>query len=122
RGWLFGVTCHDTRGAIALATAAWANLFSRCAAIRTSTSGLTLVSAAKMSKLQGEAPAPPWHRSKFIRLHVDGARRKDSPSALRTPVCHRVHALPHDPWTCGVNIGYVMAGPMFLAPIVNKFA
>ena len=33
RGWLFGVTYHNMRGAIASATAAWANLFSRCAAI-----------------------------------------------------------------------------------------
>ena len=33
RGWLFGVTYYNMRGAIASATAAWANLFSRCAAI-----------------------------------------------------------------------------------------
>src|SRR5215471_1162277 len=37
RGWLFGVTYHNMRGAIASATAAWANLFSRCAAIHAST-------------------------------------------------------------------------------------
>ena len=33
RGQLFGVTYQNTRGAIASATEAWANLFSRCAAI-----------------------------------------------------------------------------------------
>src|SRR5262245_18886163 len=47
RGWLFGVTYHNMRGAIASATAAWANLFSRCAAIHASTSGLTLVPRRK---------------------------------------------------------------------------
>ena len=47
RGWLFGVTYHSMRGAIASATAAWANLFSRCAAIQTPISGLTFGSPAK---------------------------------------------------------------------------
>src|SRR6516225_5992893 len=47
RGWLFGVTYHNMRGAIASATAAWANLSSRCAAIHASTSGLTLVPRRK---------------------------------------------------------------------------
>jgi hypothetical protein len=40
RGWLFGVTYHNTRGAIASATAAWAILLDRSAVI------------GKMSKLQ----------------------------------------------------------------------
>jgi hypothetical protein len=31
RGWFFGVTYHNTRGAKALATAAWAILLDRCA-------------------------------------------------------------------------------------------
>src|SRR5215469_7403917 len=63
RGWLFGVTYHNMRGAIASATAAWANLFSRCAAIHASTSGLTLVPWRKMSKHQsaaGDARATMW--------------------------------------------------------------
>jgi len=47
RGWLFPVTYHNMRGAIASATAARANLFSRCAAIHTSISGLTLVPPRK---------------------------------------------------------------------------
>src|SRR5262245_22891491 len=34
RGWLFGVTYHNTRGAIASATAAWAILFDRSAVAR----------------------------------------------------------------------------------------
>jgi hypothetical protein len=58
RGWLFGVTYHNMRGAIASATAAWPNLFSRCAAIHASTSGLNIGSAAKMSKHQTRRPHP----------------------------------------------------------------
>ena len=34
RGWLFGVTYHNMRGAIASATAAWAILLDRSAVIR----------------------------------------------------------------------------------------
>src|SRR6516162_9144947 len=34
RGWLFGVTYHNTRGAIASATAAWAILLDRSAVAR----------------------------------------------------------------------------------------
>ena len=33
RGWLFGVTYHNMRGAIASATAAWAILLDRCAVV-----------------------------------------------------------------------------------------
>ena len=51
------LTQHE--GHHSVATAAWANLFSRSAATRPSTSGLKLVSAAKMSKLQGDVRATP---------------------------------------------------------------
>jgi hypothetical protein len=56
RGCLFGATCHDTRGAIALATATWANLFGRCTAIQPSTPSLTLLST--LCVLNPGKPAP----------------------------------------------------------------
>jgi len=46
------------QAAIASATAAWANLFGRCAAIHASTSELNIGSAAKMSKLQERTSSP----------------------------------------------------------------
>src|SRR5262249_20631130 len=55
RGWLFCVRYRNTRGAIASAAAAWANLFSRCAAIHASTSGLALVPRRKCPNTRGVA-------------------------------------------------------------------
>ena len=72
RGWLFGVTYHNMRGAIASATAAWANLFSRCAAIHASTSGLTLVPRRKCPNTWGRCLQRPVSRTRLPhRLFVE---------------------------------------------------
>jgi len=63
RGWLFGVTYHNMRGAIASAAAAWANLFSRCAAIHASTSALRYFDSAP-SALNPQRRSYKWPNSK----------------------------------------------------------
>src|SRR5215471_19961758 len=94
RGWLFGVTYHNMRGAIASATAAWANLFSRCAAIHASTFGLTLVPRRKCpNSIRGRGrprhgrtsssvrwPKTAWKLAKTPGASLAAARYTDSQS------------------------------------------
>ena len=67
RGWLFGVTYHNMRGAIASATAAWAILLDRSAVMGKCSNS----SAEKANCFLGDeilSPAEPAFRAKLSQL------------------------------------------------------
>src|SRR5215472_9812829 len=84
RGWLFGVTYHNMRGAIASATAAWAILLDRSAVAR-----------KRPNYRDGTEPVPPGVKwSETIIGSLIKTWRAPDPSAphcsmqARTPVLH----------------------------------